>query len=99
MNNEVEKVLLLYDGQRFHKVHPGFYRSIHEAILAVFPVLLPGARYTTEMLLGRDFWDPLSDPERRLAGRCVVNLVKHRKLRLRRVGCKHKFPARYELDE
>ena len=89
--------IALYDGQRTYWVELEYYNSILELVIWIVPALMPGATYTTEMLLGPDFWTPLDDAGKQLVGRCVSHMVRHGRLPLRRVGCHHRHPVRYEL--
>ena len=99
MGEKTQDILLLYDGQRVYAVAEEFYSSVLKKILSIVPALLPGAPYSAQRLLGREFWDPLEQKSQQLTGRCVADMVRRRKLPLRRVGCKHKYPAQYELDQ
>ena len=91
-------VQILYDGERTYEVSLDFYNAVLDATVFIIPALLPGAHYTAKMLLGAEFWSPLEQTDQQMAGRCVADITKHRKVPLRRVGCKHSHPARYELD-
>ena len=93
----IVEILLLYDGVRTYSVARVFYDAIRREILDVMPALFPDAGYTVEMLCGSDIWLPMSDTQQRLAGRCVAHMVRNDELPLRRLGCRHKSPARYAL--
>ena len=90
--------LVLQDGFGFLYVPLPFYKRLREAIIFVRPALIPDEGYTIDLLLGPDIWDTLDAGGRRCAGRYVSHMVRTGKVPLRRVGCKHQHPARYELD-
>jgi hypothetical protein len=94
-NAQVIEILVLYDGMRGYSAHRAFYDNIGREILDVTPALIPGEGYTSEMLCSPAFWSQLSNNEQRLAGRCVAHMVRSGLLPLRRLGCRHKSPARY----
>ena len=94
-DEQVVENILLYDGTRAYVAPREFYESIRREILDVTQVLLADEGYTAEMLCGPEFWSQLSDNERRLAGRCVSHMVRDAVLPLRRLGCRHQYPARY----
>ena len=94
-NPPIVEILLLYDGVRTYSVKRVFYDAVHWEVLEVMPALLPGEGYTTEMLCGPEFWRPISVTEQQLAGRCIAHMVRNDELPLRRLGCRHKSPARY----
>lgn len=94
-NNPI--ILLMYDGRWTFEAPLHFYRSVWDEILTIAPALVPGTLYKTQVLLGPAFWVPLPKPMKRLAGRCVSHMERRGEIPLRRVGCRHKFPARYEL--
>ena len=98
MNPTENKTLVLQDGFGFLYVPLPFYKRLREAILFVYPALIPGMGYTISLLLGPDIWDTLDVGGRRCAGRYVSYMVRTGELPLRRVGCKHQHPAQYELD-
>ena len=87
----------IHDGHGFHKVPKRFYDDVRQQILNIIPALLPACDYTVEMLCGPDFWGPLSDHQKQIAGKAVAHMVRRHELPLRRVGCPHKSPARYAL--
>ena len=89
--------LALFDGKRVYWVDLDYYNSILELVIFILPALIPGARYTTEKLLGPEFWAPLGDAGKQLVGRCIVDMVRNGRLPLRRIGCRHRRPAQYEL--
>jgi hypothetical protein len=95
MNIELEKLLVLYDGERFLVVPLLFYQQIHAEIIFILPALVPGIGYKTEWLLGPDIWGTFDDGRKRLAGRCVSYMVRKGELPLRRVTPRYKYPIRY----
>ena len=89
---------LIYDGRRAFEAPIEFYNEVLELGLWIVPALLPGARYTARMLLGPEFWACLDAPGKHLAGRCIADMVRHERLPLQRIGCRHRRPVQYELD-
>ena len=51
-----------------------------------------GVSYTLEEICGPEFWAPLSDLERQLAGKCVALHGHRRAVAIGFVGCKHARP-------
>ena len=90
-------LIALHDGQRTYWVEIEYYNSILELVIWILPALIPGERYTTKMLLGPEFWAPLGDAGKQLVGRCIADMVRNDRLPLRRIGCRHRRPAQYEL--
>lgn len=87
--------VLLYDGYTVTKI---FYDSIRQQVEASIPALERDARYTLEMLSDKEFWGPLSDGERRTAGRCMSDMVERKILPLRVAETKHEYPKYYQLE-
>ena len=88
-----EIYILLHDGKPASK---SLYDTVRLLVEEVIPGMVPGVGYTTEILCGEDFWVSLKDDnERRMAGKCMANLVKIGKLQLKIQGCEHKFPRKY----
>ena len=64
--------LILADG---YTVTESFYNKVGSQVAEIIPAMLPGAKYTLEMLCGDEFWQSLSNGEKRLAGRCMAHSV------------------------
>jgi hypothetical protein len=98
MNTDTTEFLVLQDGRGFFYVPLPLYRRFRDRILIFMPEMIPKSAHKAERLLGTEIWSALDAGGRRVAGRCVANMVRQGDIRLRRVGCKHEHPARYELD-
>jgi hypothetical protein len=70
-----DEVFLILDNSC--TVSQSFYTGIREQVTDIFPALLPDVEYTLQMLCGPEFWESLTDGERRLAGKCMVDMVKN----------------------
>lgn len=51
--------------------------SVKQEMGFIAPEVPQGALLTTPQLCGKEYWDPLSDWERTLAGSCMGHLVEH----------------------
>lgn len=89
--------VILYDGETFYTVPAVYYDTVRHQVKEFIPAMIPGEKYTTEMMCGDAFWKLLSAGERKMAGRCVANMVVNRLLPLRFVQSKHEYPKHYEL--
>lgn len=78
-------------------VPQAFYDSILSQVREVLPALIPGETYTLKMLCGPDYWDPLDDGDRRIAGRCMADMVAKNLLPLRFAKSKHEYPKCYQI--
>ena len=87
-----EVYMILHDGTPVQK---SLYESVRLLVEDVLDVLIPGVGYTTEQLCGEDFWKPLDEVKRRLAGKCLANLVMTGQIPLQIQGCKHQYPRKY----
>lgn len=87
--------LILYDG---YTVSEAFYNKVRRQVHEIIPAMLPGEKYTLEMLCGDEFWLPLSDGNKRLSGRCMAHMVTRGLLPLRFARTKHEYPKRYQLQ-
>jgi hypothetical protein len=86
-----------YDGYDGYCVPAEFYMAIRLQVEEVIPALVPDEVYTLEMLCGEVFWEPLTDGERRKAGRCMRHMVANNLLPLRPVKGRHEYPKLYQL--
>lgn len=75
-----------------------FYRAVVRTVAEVLPALVEDAYYTAEQLLGPDFFGPLSNTERRRAGKYLAYAVSVGRLPLRFAVCVHKHPKLYRLE-
>jgi hypothetical protein len=98
MDTHTTELLVLQDGRGFFYVPLPLYRRFRDAILIFMPDMIPKVPHKAEHLLGMEIWSTLDAGGRRVAGRCLAYMVRQGDIRLRRVGCKHEHPARYELD-
>ncbi|UCE64309.1 MAG: hypothetical protein JSU59_03980 [Nitrospirota bacterium] len=92
--NKTVEYLVFKDG---FTVPKEFFESVHKQVLETLPGLLPDNGYTLEKICGPEFWAPLTDGQRRLAGRCMVHMVRNRILPLNFTGPICATPKRYEL--
>jgi hypothetical protein len=90
--------LLLYDGHRTHLVPRQFYEDVRKRVLVFLPQMVPEQAYKSEAMCGADFWQPLIDKQQRMAGRCIAHMERNGLLPIRRLGCRHQYPARYALQ-
>lgn len=74
------------------------YDSVRKRVENALPAMEQNERYTLEMLCGQDFWELLSDGERRTAGRCMSDMVERKLLPLRVAETKHEYPKYYQLE-
>lgn len=86
--------VLLNDG---YTVSPVFYAAIRDQVREALPFLERGKKYTLEILCGDDFWQELTNGERRMAGRCMAQMVANRKLPFQFAHHKHEYPKWYQL--
>jgi len=86
--------IMLYDG---YTVPEKFYNVVLYQVREILPALIPGEKYTLELLCGDAFWLPLSDGQRRMAGRCMAHMVNNDQLPLCFAITKHEYPKRYQL--
>jgi hypothetical protein len=71
------------------------FDSVLQLVIEIAPGVDPSKEYTLEMLCGEEFWDPLSDWHRRLAGRCMVYMVEHELVPYCFAGHPCKSPKKY----
>ena len=95
--NDVHTYIMLYDGENIYTVSAAFYNAVRHQVDEIIPALTPGWKYKSEWLCGATFWTPLSDGEKRMAGRCIANMVVNGQLQLRFAKSKHEYPKWYQL--
>ena len=88
---------MLYDGECIYTVAAAFYNAVRYQAEEIIPALIPGVKYKSEWLCGDAFWTPLSDGEKRMAGRCIAHMVVNGLLPLRFAESKHEYPKWYQL--
>jgi hypothetical protein len=93
----VIEYMILYDGETFYTVQKDFYDAIRHQVADIIHLLNPGEKYTLEMLCGPDFWNPLGEGKQRMAGRCMVDIVRNGLLPLSFAESQHEFPKYYQL--
>ena len=93
-DNNTKVYLVFKDGFAAPKA---LYKSVKEQVQEIIPALSSGSALTLEDLCGADFWGSLTDGQRRLAGRCMVFMVRNGKLPLEFTGHICASPKRYQL--
>lgn len=93
-SNHIETRCIFADG---YTLSSDFCRAIACQVEEIVPALIPDASYTLEMLCGEAFWARLSNGERRMAGRCMAQLVVNSKLPLCFADSRHEYPKYYRL--
>lgn len=88
------KYVMLHDG---YTVSEDFYKAVRYQAVEVIPVLVRGMKYTSRMLCGDEFWKLLTDGDKRMAGRCIANMVVSGLLPFNFAETKHEYPKRYQL--
>ena len=96
-HNYIAEYMVLYDGETFYTVTAIFYDTVRHQVKEFVPAMIPGEKYTAEMMCGYAFWKLLSAGEQKMAGRCVASMVVNRLLPLRFVKTKHEYPKHYEI--
>jgi hypothetical protein len=86
--------IILCDG---YTVPNTLYTNVREQVAEIIPAVERDVKYTLEMLCGREFWDQLTDGEKRIAGRCMAQMIVKGLLPLRFAETKHEYPKRYQL--
>ena len=82
-----------------HMATEVFYNKIKSQVEQVLPAVAPDVSYTLEKLCGSGFWGQLDPKEQKLAGRCMVRMVKKGELPFEFVGCEHASPKKYRLKK
>ena len=89
--------LILYDGHELYTVPAAFYSVVRNQVAEIIPAVERDVKYTLEMLCGEAFWKQLTDGEKRMAGRCMAQMIAKGLLPLRFAETKHEYPKRYQL--
>ena len=74
-----------------------FFYDLFQQVKDIIPGMIPGVRYTLDMLCGPTFWDALTDGQKRIAGRCMVHMVETGMLPLQFAEGRHEYPKLYSL--
>ena len=74
-----------------------FFLALFHQVKDIIPGMIPGVRYTLDMLCGPTFWDALTDGQKRIAGRCMVHMVETGMLPLQFAEGRHEYPKLYSL--
>ena len=93
-NEKPEVITVLLNG---NCIPNDFYNKVKLQIKDRLPSLNHGPSFTAKNLCGKDFWSSLTVVERRWAGKCVLDLVKHGELPLIPVKHAHEYPKKYKL--
>ena len=78
--------------------HP-FYDTIRDLILEQIPAIKPNQVVKLEDFYDPEAWHQMDIEERKLAGRCMAQMVLYGILPLEFVGCKHSSPNEYRLKQ
>ena len=74
-----------------------FCEAVRKRVEEVIPAMMPFVTYTLEDLCGEVFWSQLSNGQRRMAGRCMTQLVGRSVLPLCFADSRHEYPKYYRL--
>ena len=69
--------------------------SILELVTEAAPLVDPRCGHRLEILCGEEFWTPLSNWHRRLAGRCMAYMVEHERVPFCFAGHPCETPKKY----
>jgi hypothetical protein len=86
--------IVLYDG---YTVSADFYDKIRYQVEEILDVLDPNEINTLERLCGDEFWQSFTAGEKKMAGRCMANMVVTHQLPFRFVQGEHEYPKLYQL--
>jgi hypothetical protein len=86
---EIVVIIILYSG---FSCTLEFLRRFQQEIELFAPGVPQGVLFTTEQLSGKEYWGPLSNWERTLAGMCMVYLVEHNRVPFELVPRKGRNP-------
>ena len=100
--NEIVKVIpthiILYDGHRIYTVSAAFYNDVLNTVSEVIHIFVPGDKYTLRIMYGEVLWLEMTRGERRMAGKCMADMVANNRLpQLRFVEHEHEYPKKYQL--
>ena len=84
--------LMLDDGTFVDRI---FYGRLLEHVLERVPSLTPGAPRSLKQICSPSFWTMLGNGERRIAGRCVSDMVAKEVVSLAPVEQRHEYPKKY----
>ena len=72
-----------------------FFYDLFQQVKDIIPGMIPGVKYTLDMLCGESFWDLYTDGQKRTAGRCMVYMVESGMLPLQFAESRHEYPKLY----
>lgn len=70
-----------------------FFYDLFQQVKDITPGMIPGVKYTLEMLCGATFWDALTDGQKRIAGRCMVHMVETGMMPLQFAEGRHEYAS------
>ena len=94
--SDTQMMVLLQHG---HIAPQSFYNDIRDLILDQIPAIKPNQVVKLEDFYDPEVWHRMDVEERKLAGRCMSQMVIYGILPLEFVGCKHSFPNEYRLKQ
>ncbi len=87
-------IIILYDG---YSVSEKLYKAVLYQVEEIIPAMEDDVKYTLKILCGDEFWDLLTDGEKRMAGRCMAHMVVNKRLPLSFSDSKHEYPKWYRI--
>ena len=88
------KYTILNDG---YAVPELFFYTLFHQVEEITPAMEAGVKYNLKVLCGAEFWKPLSDGQKRMAGQCMVHMVEVGLLPLHFAEGRHEYPKLYWL--
>ena len=95
MEQKEESTVVIEDAHGEIRASKSLLRLIREAVLFIYPAMIPGVGYKAEEILGPEIWDPRGPGGRRIVGRCLAWMERNRLIPIRRVTPIGKYPVRY----
>jgi hypothetical protein len=95
MDEKENDVTVIEDAYGKLRVTRRILKLIRDAILFIYPAMVPGDHYTGEELLGPEIWEPWSAGRARFLGRCLAWMERNGLLPIRRVTPIGEYPVRY----
>ena len=80
-----------------HTVTAVFFYDLLHQIQEIIPGMIPGVKYELKVLCGPAYWNPLTNGQKRLAGKCMVHMVENGMLPLQFAEGRHEYPKLYSL--
>ena len=94
--SDSQMMVLLQHG---HVAPQSFYNGIRDLILDQIPAIKPNHVFKMEVFYDQEDWLQWDPEKRKLAGRCMAQMVLYGILPLEFVGCKHNSPNEYQLKQ